>query len=85
MAEPTTRSGKTHETENFPVASILVRPEHRPPIMAFYDFARAADDIADDPRLSPEEKVRAARLHGGGADRRRREADNAGPRRCAPR
>ncbi len=53
-----TRSGKTHQTENFPVASRLVRAEHRPLIMAFYDFARAADDIADDPHFSPEEKVR---------------------------
>jgi squalene synthase HpnC len=53
-----TRSGKTHETENFPVASRLVRAEHRPLIMAFYNFARRADDIADDPDFSPEEKVR---------------------------
>jgi squalene synthase HpnC len=53
-----TRSGKTHQTENFPVASRLVRAEHRPLIMAFYDFARAADDIADDPQMSPQEKVR---------------------------
>ncbi len=56
--EKATRSGKTHRTENFPVASMLVRVEHRPLIMAFYDFARAADDIADDPHLSPEEKIR---------------------------
>jgi hydroxysqualene synthase len=55
---PSTRSGKTHKTENFPVASRLVRAEHRPLIMAFYDFARAADDIADDPVLTGEEKVR---------------------------
>jgi squalene synthase HpnC len=53
-----TRSGKTHETENFPVASQLVRAEHRPLIMAFYDFARAADDIADDSSFAPQEKVR---------------------------
>jgi squalene synthase HpnC len=58
MTEPTTRSGKTHQTENFPVASRIVRPEHRPLIMAFYDFARTADDIADDSAFSPEEKVR---------------------------
>jgi squalene synthase HpnC len=57
-ASVTTRSGKTHETENFPVASKLVRAEHRPLIMAFYDFARAADDIADDSHFSAEEKVR---------------------------
>ena len=53
-----TISGKTHKTENFPVASKLVRAEHRPLIMAFYDFARTADDIADDPALAPDEKVR---------------------------
>src|SRR5436305_13217989 len=53
-----TRSGKTHRTENFPVASKLVRAEHRPLILAFYDFARGADDIADDPGLAAEEKVR---------------------------
>jgi squalene synthase HpnC len=52
-----TRSGKTHQTENFPVASRIVRAEHRPLIMAFYDFARAADDIADASDLSPQEKV----------------------------
>src|SRR5580658_4547750 len=52
---PKTRSGKTHETENFPVASRLVRAEHRPLIMAFYDFARAADDVADAPDLQPDE------------------------------
>jgi hydroxysqualene synthase len=54
----TTRSGKRRQTENFPVASRLVRAEHRPLIMAFYDFARAADDIADAPDLKPEEKIR---------------------------
>jgi squalene synthase HpnC len=54
----TTRSGKTHETENFPVASRLVRAEHRPLILAFYNFARRADDIADAPGFAPEEKVR---------------------------
>jgi squalene synthase HpnC len=58
MAGTATRSGKTHETENFPVASKLVRAQHRPLIMAFYDFARSADDIADDPGFSAEEKVR---------------------------
>lgn len=40
-------SGKGHRDENFPVASRLVRPELRPAIMAFYRFARAADDVAD--------------------------------------
>ena len=58
MSESVTVSGKTHKTENFPVASRLVRPEHRALIMAFYDFARTADDIADAPDLAPEEKLR---------------------------
>lgn len=40
-------SGKGHRDENFPVASVLLKPEHRGPIMAFYRFARAADDVAD--------------------------------------
>jgi len=48
---------KTHRDENFPVASGLVSKKHRPVIMAFYHFARAADDIADDPGLSEREKV----------------------------
>ena len=42
--------------ENFPVASVLIAPALRPHIRAFYVFARAADDIADDPRLGPDEK-----------------------------
>jgi squalene synthase HpnC len=40
-------SGKGHRDENFPVASQLVRAELRPTILAFYRFARAADDVAD--------------------------------------
>jgi squalene synthase HpnC len=56
------RSGKTHQTENFPVASRLVRAEHRALIMAFYAFARAADDIADSGQLAPEEKIRRLNL-----------------------
>jgi hydroxysqualene synthase len=50
-------SGKDHKGENFPVASWLLRPEHRAPIMAFYRFARAADDIADHPGASEAEKL----------------------------
>ncbi len=51
------RSGKTHNDENFPVASRLIRAEHRGPILAFYRFVRAADDIADHATLSPEQKL----------------------------
>jgi len=50
-------SGKTHKQENFPVASWLIRAEYRPLILAFYRFARAADDVADSPALSAENKI----------------------------
>jgi squalene synthase HpnC len=43
----TLASGKGHKDENFPVASVLLKAEHRAPVMAFYRFARAADDVAD--------------------------------------
>ncbi|HEY8160646.1 MAG TPA: squalene synthase HpnC [Methylocystis sp.] len=52
-----TSSGKTHRDENFPVASILIAPRHRAPIMAFYNFVRAADDISDHATLAPEQKL----------------------------
>ena len=51
------RSGKGHRDENFPVASWLIRREHRPVILAFYEFVRVADDIADHPSLSEGEKL----------------------------
>lgn len=50
-------SGKGHKDENFPVASVLLKPEHRAPVMAFYRFARAADDVADNPSASAEAKL----------------------------
>lgn len=50
-------SGKGHRDENFPVASFVLRRRHRAPIMAFYRFARAADDIADHPTASAAEKL----------------------------
>jgi hydroxysqualene synthase len=49
---------KTHRDENFPVASHLVSKKYRPVILAFYRFARAADDVADDPMLPESEKLR---------------------------
>jgi len=51
-------SGKGHRDENFPVASVLLKRAHRAPIMAYYRFARAADDIADHPTADPAEKLR---------------------------
>jgi squalene synthase HpnC len=49
-------SGKGHRDENFPVASWLVRRELRAPILAFYRFVRAADDVADHPSASAQQK-----------------------------
>ena len=51
------RSGKGHRDENFPVASRLIHPRHRAPILAFYEFVRTADDIADHSSLAPQEKL----------------------------
>jgi phytoene/squalene synthetase len=50
--------GKGAAQESFPVASWLLPPSKRADIMAFYRFARAADDIADHSSLIPEEKLR---------------------------
>ena len=51
------QSGKGHKDENFPVASVLIAPRHRPPVLAFYHFVRAADDVSDNPSATPEEKL----------------------------
>ena len=51
------RSGKGSGDENFPVASWLVAPQHRRPIMAFYEFVRIADDIADHATLPEQDKL----------------------------
>jgi squalene synthase HpnC len=51
------RSGKGHRDENFPVASRLIHPRHQAPILAFYEFVRTADDIADHSALAPQEKL----------------------------
>ena len=51
------RSGKTYRDENFPVASWIIHPRHRALILAFYNFVRTADDIADHATLAPSEKI----------------------------
>jgi len=51
------RSGKGYRDENFPVASWLIHPRHRNVILAFYNFVRTADDIADHATLSPQTKL----------------------------
>lgn len=57
MASADSRPSKTHRDENFPVASILIHPRHRGTILAFYRFARAADDVADHASLPENEKL----------------------------
>ena len=65
------RSGKTHRDENFPVASWIIHPRHRALILAFYNFVRTADDIADHATLGENDKLHYldlldAELQGGG-------------------
>lgn len=55
-------SGKDADYENFPVGSLLLPRRLRGHVACFYQFARAADDIADSPDLEVEEKIR--RLNG---------------------
>ena len=57
MDASTLSSGKGHRDENFPVASLLVRKRHRPVILAFYRFARTADDVADNASAKPNGKL----------------------------
>ena len=58
MEELETPSGKGAGDENFPVASWLLAAAYRPHVMAFYHVVRAADDIADNPDLTPTEKLK---------------------------
>jgi squalene synthase HpnC len=51
------RSGKGHRDENFPVASWIIHPRHRALILAFYNFVRTADDIADHATLAAKDKL----------------------------
>jgi len=53
-----TPSGKGAGDENFPVGSWLLPARLRPHVAKFYAFARAIDDIADNPALAPEDKIR---------------------------
>ena len=73
ISDVETPSGKDAAYENFPVGSWLLPKAARPHIAAFYRFARAIDDIADNPHLSSGEKIRrlegfAAALAGADAD-----------------
>ncbi len=57
QAQPETPSGKAAGDENFPVASRLVARPLRRHVHLFYAFARAADDIADNPELEADDKL----------------------------
>ncbi|MGF1447180.1 MAG: squalene synthase HpnC [Pikeienuella sp.] len=61
-------SGKGAGDENFPVGSRLIAPQLRPHVMRYYAFARAADDIADAPELTADEKIRRLDLLEAGFD-----------------
>ena len=52
-----TPSGKSAADENFPVGSRLLSARVRPHVAAFYAYARAIDDIADNPSLEPADKI----------------------------
>ena len=67
-----TRSGKAPSRREFSRRFLAHRqPAIARPILAFYRFARAADDVADHPTLSPDEKLGLLDAHGGGALRPR--------------
>ena len=57
-AQGETPSGKSAEDENFPVGSWLMPAALRPHIALFYAYARAIDDVADNPGLAPDVKIR---------------------------
>ena len=52
-----TPSGKAAADENFPVGSWLLPAALRPHVAIYYAFARAIDDIADNPALAAEDKI----------------------------
>lgn len=53
----TVQAPEAHKCENFPVASWFLPRKHRLRIKALYDFARGADNIADDPGIEKEERL----------------------------
>lgn len=52
-----TPSGKGAGDENFPVGSFLLPRRLRPHVATYYAFARAIDDIADNPEATPGQKL----------------------------
>lgn len=52
-----TLQSKNRNQENFPVASFMIDKNKRPIVIAYYNFARMCDDIADNPKLTKKEKL----------------------------
>ena len=52
-----TPSGKGAADENFPVGSFLIAKALRPAVARYYAYARAIDDVADNPALPAPEKI----------------------------
>jgi hydroxysqualene synthase len=73
----TLSSGKDHDDENFPVASFLIHPRHRAVILAFYRFARTADDVADHATATADEKLRLLQIMQDGLLGRSRDSREA--------
>jgi hypothetical protein len=76
MAQPPIIAAPTKDArgENFPVGSWLLPRHVRRHVAAYYTFARSADDIADSPTLTREQKIAglaamAAALDRGGDER----------------
>lgn len=57
MQTSAVQATKRPRSESFPVASLVLSRVHRDAVLAFYRFARMADDIADAPDLSPTDKL----------------------------
>ncbi|WP_151447546.1 squalene synthase HpnC [Lacisediminimonas profundi] len=55
--------------ENFPVASVLLPSRLRPAVEAIYNFARSADDVADEGDASPAERLAGLARYREGLDR----------------
>jgi phytoene/squalene synthetase len=68
---------RDHTSENFPVASLLLPKAARPKVLAFYNFVRTADDIADSGALTPEEKLRRLDAHEATAEQALAEVGSA--------
>jgi squalene synthase HpnC len=64
------------------VGSALIRAELRPCVMRYYTFARAADDVADDPALHPSQKLRRLDAFEDALDGRPGPAEGAALRRA---